>query len=325
MKRGLSLCGLLLTIYVASGLYIVEGNQHAVIRRFGRLVRNSSGNVVAVPSGLHFDLPWPWARIDRVNLNEIRTLTIGAAELDNFDGGDFLQVAAGTSQSQFLTGDKNVLNLQIHVQYRVSEEDLEHFLYGSESAERRLQRLAEATAADLVSRSGVDFVHPLGLGELRELLTHRTRALANHYRLGVDVEEVAINAVWPPVRVKADFLDVSNARADKQKYVNAANAYTEQHLAEAGGKAQRQRDEAQIYARRTIEAARGTADRFTQIVRQVRRQEHAGGQTYTQARQLVLRRMYIDAMEEILGNVAGKVFLDSGKPVDLTIRRDPGE
>ena len=321
----LSCLAALLVLYLGSGFYVVEGNQNAVIRRFGRLVTNEAGNVSLRASGLHYDLPWPLVKIDRVNLNEVRTLTIGSAEVEDVEGTEFLQSIGTAGQSQFLTGDKNILNLQIVVQYRVSEANVAGFLFGSQSAERRLALLAESTAADLVSRSGVDFVHPLGLGQLREMLTGRTRELTREHRLGIEVEEVTINAVYPPVEVKAQFLDVSNARADKQKFIHAASAYAEQRRAAARGEEQRILDEAEIYRQQTVEAARGAADSFTKIIEQLRRDEQQGIQTYAEARQMALRRRYIDAMEDILRNVASKVFLDSGKPVDLTIFRDPKE
>ncbi len=315
----------LLVVYLGSGFYIVQGNQNAVVRRFGRLVRTETGHASLRSSGLHYDLPWPLVKIDRVNLNEVRTLRIGSAEVEDVDGTEFLQSIGTAGQSQFLTGDKNILNLQIIVQYRVSEANVAGFLFGSQSAERRLELLAESTAADLVSRSGVDFVHPLGLGQLREMLTDRTRELAGEHRLGIDVEEVSISAVYPPVRVKAAFLDVSNARADKQKYINAARAYAEQRRAAARGEEQQILDTAGIYRQQTVEAARGASDSFTKIIEQFKRDEQQGIQSYAQARQMALGRRYIDAMEEILPGVAGKVFLDSGKPVDLTIFRDPKE
>lgn len=325
MKRCLAALGLLLAAWLLSGFYVVSGNEHAVIRRFGRVLRSEAGRVVLKSSGLHYELPPPWSQIDRVNLNQVRTLTIGAPELEDVDGSNFLQAVQPAGQAQFLTGDKNILNLHIAVQYRISERDIEAFLYGSESAERRLQLLAEAVAADLVSRSGVDFVHPLGLAALREMLTERTRRLAEELHIGLEVDEVAISAVYPPLRVKADFLDVANARADRQKYIHAANAYAEQRLAAARGDSQKIRDEGEIYYRQRVEAARGSAERFVKLIAQFRRDETVGIQSYAQARQMALKRRYLEAMESILRNVAGKVFLDSGKPVDLTIFRDPKE
>ena len=174
--------------------------------------------------------------------------------------------------------------------------------------------------ADLVSRSGVDFVHPLGLVELREMLTIRSRQLAEQYRLGVEVEEVAISAVYPPPQVKRAFLDVSDARAAKDKSVNDARAYAEQQRARVDGEARQIDDEAQMYRQRLVEEARGAADRFTKIVAQFEQQQAREIQA---ARIMTMRRLYIDTMDEILRKVDSKVLLDSGMSVDLTIFQDP--
>jgi len=312
-----------LLAYLSCGFYLVRGNEAAVVRRFGRVLTTEAGTVALKPSGLHYDLPWPFTRVDRIRVNEVRTLTIGTAEVEDIAGSQFLQAVDPARQAQFVTGDKNILNLYVTVHYRVSETHILDYLFGSENPERRLQTLAESALADLVLRSGVDFVHTLGRNELREQLVARVRDLAEENRLGLVVEDVAISNVYPPLRVKAQFIDVMNARADKETYINEARAYAEQKLAEARALAQKKIDEAEAYRQRLIEEARARADSFLKMIAQFRAAEREGIQTYAQARQMALRRYYIETMEGILRKVAGKVFLDSGKPVDLTIFRDP--
>ena len=73
---------LVLSAWLISGFYIVRGNEQAVVRRFGALVRNAGGGVEIYSSGLRWDLPWPLARIDRVNTREVRTLTMAGPNLD---------------------------------------------------------------------------------------------------------------------------------------------------------------------------------------------------------------------------------------------------
>ena len=326
MKRWSLLGARVLALYAASGLYIVKGNEKAVVRRLGWVVLSPvTGETELRGSGLHYDLPWPFARIDRVNFNEIRSLTIGEGDSGELQDGGFLQSIAPTYVSQFITGDKNILNLQINVHYRISELRCRDYLFASESPERRLKLLVEATATDLVSRSGVDFVHPLGLGELREMLTAQCRQLADAQRLGIEVEEVAINSVYPPVLVKADFLDVQNARADREKYINAARAYAVSRVESARAEARKTLDEAQIYREQTVEAARGSAESFNRLVAQLKAEESAGIHDYAEGRQMAMQRLYVEAMRDILRKAAGKVVLDSGKEVDLTIFRDPRE
>ena len=322
MKRWLTIILLFAGVYASTGFYIVKGNEEAVVRRFGRLVTDDSGKVWLSGSGLHYDLPWPLAVIDRINRKEVRTLTIGTAELDETSGnlGDFLRSAELLEQSQFLTGDKNILNLQITLQYRISDENPNDFLFRSKSPTEHLKLLAESAISDLVSRSGVDFVHPLGLVELRELLTQRTRELAAQYELGIDIDEAAISAVYPPPQVKQAFLDVSNARAERELLINSALAVAEELQAKADAAAFRIRNDADIEHRRNVEAARGKADRFRKLIASI---ESADAPDV--ARGLTMRRMYIEAMEDILQSVKGTVYLDSGETVDLTILRDPKE
>ncbi len=304
--------------YLASGFYIVRGNEKVAVRRFGRAVRAPDGRLDLAASGLHYTLPWPFSRIDRVNLNEIRTLSVGVAEADAPDGG-FLRALEASDQSQFLTGDKNVLHLQIITQYRISEQAGDDFLFRSAQPQRRLERIVCSVATDLIARSGVDFVHPLGQVELNGLLLAGVRRIAGPQRLGLEIDDVAINAVYPPVLVKPYFLDVTSARADKINFINEANAYAEQRHAAEEAQRRQTLDEALSYRRQTVESARARADSFTRMIDQFRSQARSGGQTYEQARQMAVTRYYLDTMRDVLKTVSAKVLLDSGEPADLTI------
>jgi membrane protease subunit HflK len=326
MKRLGFLALVVALAYASTGLYVVRGNERAVVRRFGRVITADDDKPAFRAGGLHYDLPWPFSQVDRVNLNAVRAVTIGLVEVDLMEQHlGFLQPATPVQASQFLTGDKNILNLQLSVQYRVSEQYCRDFLFSQTMPEERLKLLAESSAADLISRSGVDFVHPLGLGELSAMLTAAVRRMAKSHRLGVEVDEVTINSVTPPASVKADFLDVVNARNDRQRYINSANAYAVGQRETARAEAQSRIDSAEIYRQQTVESARGKANSFTKLIEQLRDQEQSGLQSYAAARQMAMQRLYVETMSDVLKKVAGKVFLDSGKEVDLTIFRDPEE
>jgi regulator of protease activity HflC (stomatin/prohibitin superfamily) len=314
---------LLLAGYLATGFYVVRGNEKVAVHRFGRVVRAPDGRVSLSGSGLHFALPWPCSGIERINLNEVRTLSIGVAEIAEPGAAGFLRSLEAENQSQFLTGDKNILHLQINAQYRVAEPVVDDFLFRSASPERHLERIVEAVATGLIARSGVDFVHPLGQVELNALLTSSVRRIADEQRLGLEVDDVAINAVYPPILVKSYFLDVTSARADKVNSINEALAYTESRGAAAQSEARRTLDEAASYRRQTVESSRAQAESFSRLIEQFRREEQSGGRTYVQARQIALTRRYYDTMRDILKTVATKVLLDSGEPADLTIFTAP--
>ena len=308
--------GLLLAVsvaaYFATGFFTVPANEVAVVSRFGRAV------FPARTSGLRFDLPWPFVRVDRVNLNAIRTLTLGEAALEP---NAFLQPAS-SAPTTFLTGDKNLLQLRVVVQYRVSEEFLAEWLYSCERPEQRLQLLVESTAADLVSRSGVDFVHTQGLAELNNRLRQSVRIEAARQRLGCEVEQVTIDRADPPSRVKAEFLDVSNARADSARAIHDARSYAEQRLAESQADARQLTDSAEQARQTTTSAARGTADRFLTLVEQLSRDATSSGRGYPASRLLTMNRLYMETLRDVLARAKSKVILDGQHPADIAFPRD---
>lgn len=306
-------------LYLAAGFYVVRGNEKAAVRLFGRAARYPDGTLRLESGGLHYALPWPFSVIGRVNLNEVRTLSVGLAETDEMAAGDFLRSVEVAGQSQFLTGDQNILHLQINAQYHVSEQAAGDFLFRAVAPEKELEGIVAAVATDLISQSGVDFVQPLGQVELNRLLTADVQRLVAAQRLGLEIDDVAINAVSPPILVKSYFLDVNNARADKANFINAANAYGEQRRALATGAARRTLDESASYRQQTVESARGRADSFTRMIVQFRDEERSGIQSYVEARRMALERYYLATMRQILKSVASKVLLDSKDPADLTI------
>lgn len=304
---------ILLLAYLATGVYVVKGNEQAVVRWFGK------ARPQLVSSGLHIALPWPMCRVDRVNLNETRTVTVGLGTADEVDDSDFLKPLASSRQSEYLTGDKNILHLQISVQFRV--EDPLVFLLQQESPERHLKFVAQSLAADALARSGVDYVHPLGLNALRQRLTTDTRQQANELKLGVFVEDVSLADVRPPVPVKQAFLDVSNARAEKERLLSEAQIQSEKLVAQADARASQLRSEAQADRALELSEAAADASRFNALIDQFESAEKAGDVSRAQARAMVKQRIYWTTLEELLPRLARQVYVDGQKPIDLTIQR----
>jgi len=308
MKRATLWLTLAAAIWLLTGLFIVPANEKGVVRRLGRHSARLRG------SGLQFDLPWPLSQVDRVNFHEVRTLTLGDVEADP----NFLIPTSATRPATFLTGDKNLLLLKLNVQYRISEEFVADWLYGSRSPVQRLEWLVETTATDLVSRSGVDFVHTQGLAELNHRLLRDVRHQALRLRLGCEVEQVTIDRAEPPPRAKAEFLDVSNARADLARSIHEARGYAEQKLAESQADAQKVADEAERIRQSKISAAQGSADRFEKLIGQIPVNSNHDSGNSNAARQLVMQRLAAETLREVVSKAKTKLVLDSQQPFDLS-------
>lgn len=320
MKRAIPCGAAILVLYLATGFYVVRGNEQALVRRFGK------ADQTLAAGGLHFDLPWPLARIERVNVHELRTLSVGIAAAEAFDGGGFLLNAdrerRGLDRAgEFLTGDKNILNLQVNVHYAIN--DPHRYLFGCQSPETGLKLLAESLVTEYVGQSSVDYVHPLGLNELQVLLTQAARRAVEREPWGILVDRVTIAGVLPPVEVKAAFLDVSNARAERDRVVSQEYSRAEKLMAASRAAAGQLADRAQADRLTRIESARGAADRFVRVVEQFRVETGATGGSYDDVRSATMQRLWSSALEELLPKLARKILVDPSQPVDLMLFNPP--
>jgi membrane protease subunit HflK len=299
--------------YAATGIYVVRGNEQAVVRWFGK------ASPQLVGSGLRYALPWPFCRVTRVNLNETRTVTVGIGNTTEVDDNAFLKAPGSNRQSEYLTGDKNILHMQISVQFRI--DDPRRFLLDQEDPERHLRFLVQTLVADLVSRSGVDYVHPLGLTALRQLLTQETRLASEKQGLGLFVEDVTLADVRPPISVKQAFLDVSNARAEKDRLLSEAQTISERLAAQANALASQLQDQAETHRAQQLSQASGEASRFNSLIDQFSINGKPGSTAYRQAADMARQRFYWTMLETLLPKLARNVYVDSDKPIDLTIQR----
>ena len=310
--------------WACSGIFVVGADEAAVVRVFGRAERTDDGVVLLRSSGLYFHLPWPMSMVERVRINEVRTVSVGNAELGDVGPDEpFLRAIDSSQSAQLLSGDKNVMNVQLNVSYRIARDRVGQWLFGSKEVERRLELLASSVLADVVLRSGVDFVHTLGHNEIRRSVMSRLAALCSENSLGVEIEDVTIAGVTPPIRVKADFVDVMNARADRETYVNRAKDYESQRDSASRAESAKIENEARSYARRKIDLARAEAESFNRLIDQFVDAAEKGPATYEDVRRMALNREFVDTLEEVFQKVDAKVLLDSGEQVDITLHRNP--
>src|SRR5262245_26167027 len=113
-----------LTAYAFSGVYFVAPDQQAVVVRFGQVVAKG------VTPGVHYSLPWPIDSVYKLKVLETKRLTIGIEMPDQALG----RIAA-ENPTEYLTGDQNLINIRMAVQYAVK--DPAAFLF-RRSEERRV-------------------------------------------------------------------------------------------------------------------------------------------------------------------------------------------
>lgn len=284
------LVGLLLLGVLASGWTTVGPGEVVVVRRLGRVLRAPWG------PGSHWGWPLGVDRTTRLRLDEVRRIEFGRIE----PGGSKDEPGEG----EYLTGDWNLVRVRGVVQYRVA--DPAAYVLRAADIDRLLARATEASLARALAARGVDA--PLRSGrpdvarDVREGLSRSVEALG----LGVAILGVNLTDARPPIEVEPAFLEAQAAQSERDRRIDEAKALGGLILPAALATAEASTDEARAKADRGIAMARAQAERFLALLAEADR-----------SRALTVRRLYRDALRDLLPKVRRKVLMTPDEPVNL--------
>ena len=262
---------LIVIIWAATGIYTISPGEQAALRFFGAAQAST-----VTDEGLHWWWPSPVGRRDVVQTELVRRLELG------FRSGEGGAITPVPVEAQMISGDLNIIDVQMVVQYNIK--DLNHYLFkvddpGEQAGiERDIpagrpdgRTLKDATEAALRLVVGQRSIAEV-LAEQRVDLQNSTRdklqEIIDSYETGINVVSVDLQRVEAPEDVRAAFNDVLQARQDKVTATNLAQAYENQVIPEARGRAEQIIQPAEAFKRARIERAQGEADQFLSILRQ---------------------------------------------------------
>ncbi len=279
LKRlGPIVAGVLLLIIAATGLYSVGPGEQGVVRTFGRETGKTS-------PGLHYRVPFIQQK-DVVNMEKIRRVEIG------FRGKQRVP-----HEALMLTGDENIVEAQMIVQYRVK--DPTKFLFRLAEPEQVLHTTAEVALRSMVGRTKIDDVITTGREKVQEETHAWLQKLMDEYQSGLTITDVKLQMVDAPDEVKEAFHDVVRAREDKEKLINQAKGYKADLIPKARGEAQKIERAAEGYKQQRVLRAKGDAARFDALLAE-----------YKKAERVTRERLYLETVESIMGKVDRKVVVD---------------
>jgi modulator of FtsH protease HflK len=230
------IAGVLLVIWLATGIYIIEPAERGVVSRFGKYVDTTE-------PGPHWHVPWPVESVVKVNVDEISTFSHSAS---------------------MLTQDENIVDVELTVQSRI--QDAADYLFQVENPDQTLRDATVTVVRVTVGGSKLDFVMTEGRGAISVMIKDRIQELMNQYRTGLMVTSVNMQPAKPPEQVKAAFDDAIKAREDKERLENQAEAYANEVLPQARGEAARIIADARAYRDQVIARSEGETARFTAIL-----------------------------------------------------------
>lgn len=273
-----------IVIWLLSGIYIVRPGEQGVVRQFGKEIGKTS-------PGLHYHLPRPIQRVNKVNLAEIRTLYVGFQQVSP---GRYMDVP---SEALMLTADENIVDIHLIVQYRVT--DASQYLFKVKNVEDALKAAGEISLRGIVGQNPIDYVMVEARADVEDRIMKFLQDLMDSYESGVLVTKVSLQEVDAPQQVRDAFHDVVRAREDRERLIREAEGYTADVVPKARGEKQKVILAAEAYKQQRIIRAQGDAAKFLKVLEE-----------YQKAKDVTRRRLYLETMEAILPGIE-KVIIDS--------------
>ncbi len=213
---------------------------------------------------------------------------------------------------EYLTGDRNLVRVQAVVQYRVA--DPVPFVLAGDRVEPLLSRLAESSLARALAGRSIDEVLHGHRAEVAREATATLSELSNHCKLGLSILSVQVIEARPPAEVEPDFIAAQAARNVRDQRLSEAKSRAETTRTAAQAEAQARLVRAESAADRLVTLAHARADRFNALLVEVRRD-----------RALTVRRLYRDALQDLLPRLRRKLLIAHDEPVDLSIIEGGGD
>ena len=280
------LVGIALVLWMLTGIYVVGPDEVGVVQTFGKYSR-------AAQSGLNYHFPFPIEKVSTPKVTEVKRIEIGFRTV----GKNQYQTIA--RESLMLTGDENIVDAEMIVQYKIK--DPVAYTFNFIEPELTVRQASEASLRTVVGRHNIDEALTSGKFMIQEESKELIQNILDKYNTGILVVAVQLQDVSPPEQVIAAFKDVASAKEDKNRMVNQAEGYRNDIIPKARGEAQAQIREAEGYKEARIARAEGDVSKFNSVLKE-----------YRKSKEVTETRMYLETAEEILSN-REKIIVPDGK------------
>ena len=266
-----------LAIWLFTGVYMVGPDEVGVVRTFGEYTR-------VAQSGLNYHFPYPIEQVNTPAVTEVKRVEIGFRTLSN---GQYRTVE---KESLMLTGDENIVDAEMIVQYKIK--DPVAYLFNIVEQELTVREAAEASLRTVVGRNKIDETLTTGKFQIQEGTKTQLQLILDKYESGIHIVAVQLQDVSPPKEVIGAFKDVASAKEDKNRMVNQAEGYRNDIIPKARGEAEAMIRDAEGFRESRIKRSEGDAVKFTTILKE-----------YRKAKSITQKRLYLETMERVLPDI----------------------
>lgn len=290
--------------YLFQGVQVIGPDEVGLVRRFGKISDTLS-------PGLHFRLPPPFDRVSRVKPDEVAMVEFGFRSLPSAGLDDFEDLTIewnsphrdGLLQPQpeealMLTGDENMVELNVAVQYRPA--DVQRYLFAASDLQQTLRVVTEGVLRNLAAQTSETALLTTGRQQFEQqaIQTLQQRVGPEGYDLGVEILSVTLKDVHPPLEVVGAYHDVSSAMEEREQMINMADAYKKGSLLLAESEAVNIQARAEADKTTSVEQAKAQRAAFLEREKQYRAHPD-----------LTQSRLFLETAEEALAD-RDKILFD---------------
>ena len=275
-----AIIGGIVVLWALSGIYSIDPQEEGVVRRFGKYVST-------VGPGLHYHLPWPMEKVDKPKVEEAQSIEIGFRTVIPGTATSPARYMQIDDESLMLTGDENIVDLDVIVQFRIK--DAVQYLFNVRNPIETIRKASEAAIRFVIGKNTIDDALTENKTAIQDNTREKLQEILDSYEAGIYVLNVNLQDVQPPEQVAEAFRDVASAIQDKSRLINEAQGYRNNVIPKARGEAEQHIRHAEGYREERIRRAQGDIGRFLSILRE-----------YNKSKDVTRKRLYIETMEAIL-------------------------
>lgn len=288
-----------LAIWLLSGFYTIQPDEEGVVITLGKYSRTAS-------PGLNYKLPDPIESLTKVSVTRVNKEEVGFRSAGKrITTREQLLQNTVSSESQMLTTDENIVEINFEVQWLISSSKDYLFNVRDLPTENTVKTVAESAMREVIGLTKITDVLAEERSKIEQDAKKLMQTMLDNYHMGVRVLRVQLLRVDPPQEVVDAYRDVQNAKQDKEREINKAYAYRNDIVPRARGAAEKILQDAEGYRQRVMAEATGDSQRFSAIYEQ-----------YKNAKEVTRKRMYLETMEEVLTGI-DKVILDKNASNNL--------
>ena len=299
-------------IWFATGFFVVNAQEQAVITRFGRYVETLNPGLHWIPRLVEKDKVMNVQRI-RIHSYNASMLTVDTdtlvdpthqvskkiqSTLGNTSKGSVQPVNAALDQDEG-ANDISIVQAEIKVNYRIANPSA--FLFNTSDPINTLQKATSSALRQEVGHMQLEAVLSTKRELLRQNVAKQLRQILAAYNTGIEITDVTIQKTETPEEVRPAFLDVIKAQGELNTFVNIAEAYAAQQLQTAQGQSSKLLANANAYKSKVVNDAKGKVSRYDALLF-----------AYNGAPQMTRDRLYYDAMQDVLGHTTNVVLSNKG-------------